>query len=417
MSIQIEKLKNGIPVLMDKIEGINSVTFGIFVKTGAKNELPGEEGISHLLEHMMFKGTKTKSAKDISEIIDNEGGIINAYTGKENTVYYVQMLSNRLKQGIGILTDMFLNSTFSEENLEKEKGVVIEEIRMYEDIPEETVHDQNTALVIDGVQGNIILGTEKSLRGITRDKLVNYFKDQYRVGNIVISIAGNFEYEDIKDILNNGLGTLEKVEPKREYNGSMKIKSMENRIKKDTNQIHLCFNTKGCALTSDNRYEVAIISNTLGGNMSSRLFQKIREDRGLAYSVFSYTSSFEEGGLFTVYAGTTKKDYEEVIRIIENEFEDIRENGITEYELQKSKNQFLSAVTFGLESSKGRMNRMANSYLLYNEIISLDEILKQIERITVEDIKRTAQEMFDKKYYSKTILGNFENSEENIEEN
>ena len=197
----------------------------------------------------------------------------------------------------------------------------------------------------------------------------------------------------------------------------MKIKSMENRIKKDTNQIHLCFNTKGCALTSDNRYEVAIISNTLGGNMSSRLFQKIREDRGLAYSVFSYTSSFEEGGLFTVYAGTTKKDYEEVIRIIENEFEDIRENGITEYELQKSKNQFLSAVTFGLESSKGRMNRMANSYLLYNEIISLDEILKQIERITVEDIKRTAQEMFDKKYYSKTILGNFENSEENIEEN
>ena len=228
MSIQIEKLKNGIPVLMDKIEGINSVTFGIFVKTGAKNELPGEEGISHLLEHMMFKGTKTKSAKDISEIIDNEGGIINAYTGKENTVYYVQMLSNRLKQGIEILTDMFLNSTFSEENLEKEKGVVIEEIRMYEDIPEETVHDQNTALVIDGVQGNIILGTEKSLRGITRDKLVNYFKDQYRVGNIVISIAGNFEYEDIKDILNNGLGTLEKVEPKREYNGSMKIKSMEN---------------------------------------------------------------------------------------------------------------------------------------------------------------------------------------------
>ena len=406
MSIRIEKLKNGIPVLMDKIEGINSVTFGIFVKTGAKNELSGEEGVSHLLEHMMFKGTKTKSAKDISEIIDNEGGIINAYTGKENTVYYVQMLSNRLKEGIEVLTDMFLNSTFSEENLEKEKNVVIEEIRMYDDIPEEIVHDRNTALVIDGVQGNVVLGSEKSIREMTREKLVKYFKEQYRPENIVISIAGNFSYEDISEVLNNGLGTIENISPEREYNGEMEIRSIENKITKDTNQIHLCFNTKGCSLTSDMRYEVAIISNTLAGNMSSRLFQKIREDRGLAYSVFSYTSSFEEGGLFTVYAGTTKKDYKEVLEIIENEFEDIKENGITEYELQKSKNQFLSAVTFGLESSKGRMNRMANSYLLYKEIKSLDEILEQIEKITVEDIKKAAQEMFDKRYYSKTILGN-----------
>lgn len=406
MSIRIEKLKNEIPVLMDKIEGINSVTFGIFVKTGAKNELSGEEGVSHLLEHMMFKGTKTKSAKDISEIIDNEGGIINAYTGKENTVYYVQMLSNRLKEGIEVLTDMFLNSTFSEENLEKEKNVVIEEIRMYDDIPEEIVHDRNTALVINGVQGNVVLGSEKSIREMTREKLVKYFKEQYRPENIVISIAGNFSYEDISEILNNGLGTIENISPEREYNGEMEIRSIENKITKDTNQIHLCFNTKGCSLTSDIRYEVAIISNTLAGNMSSRLFQKIREDRGLAYSVFSYTSSFEEGGLFTVYAGTTKKDYKEVLEIIENEFEDIKENGITEYELQKSKNQFLSAVTFGLESSKGRMNRMANSYLLYKEIKSLDEILEQIEKITVEDIKKAAQEMFDKRYYSKTILGN-----------
>ena len=406
MSIRIEKLKNGIPVLMDKIEGINSVTFGIFVKTGAKNELSGEEGVSHLLEHMMFKGTKTKSAKDISEIIDNEGGIINAYTGKENTVYYVQMLSNRLKEGIEVLTDMFLNSTFSEENLEKEKNVVIEEIRMYDDIPEEIVHDRNTALIINGVQGNVVLGSEKSIREMTREKLVKYFKEQYRPENIVISIAGNFSYEDISEILNNGLGTIENISPEREYNGEMEIRSIENKITKDTNQIHLCFNTKGCSLTSDKRYEVAIISNTLAGNMSSRLFQKIREDRGLAYSVFSYTSSFEEGGLFTVYAGTTKKDYKEVLEIIENEFEDIKENGITEYELQKSKNQFLSAVTFGLESSKGRMNRMANSYLLYKEIKNLDEILDQIEKITVEDIKKAAQEMFDKRYYSKTILGN-----------
>ncbi len=405
MSIRIEKLKNGIPVLMDKIEGINSVTFGIFVKTGAKNELPGEEGVSHLLEHMMFKGTKTKSAKDISEIIDNEGGIINAYTGKENTVYYVQMLSNRLKQGIEVLTDMFLNSAFSEENLEKEKNVVIEEIRMYDDIPEEIVHDRNTALVIDGVQGHVVLGTEESIKGITREKLVNYFTEQYRPDNIVISIAGNFSYEDIEEVLNSGLGTIENKTPERIYNGAMSIKNCENRINKDTNQVHICFNTMGCSLTSEKRYEVAIISNTLAGNMSSRLFQKIREERGLAYSVYSYGTAFIEGGLFTIYAGTTKESYQEVIDIIKDEFEDIKKNGITPYELQKSKNQFLSMLTFSLENSKGKMTRMASTYMLYGRVTEIDEIISKIENITLEDIKKTAEYLFQEEFYSCTILG------------
>ncbi|MDP0507666.1 MAG: pitrilysin family protein [Fusobacterium sp. JB019] len=399
-------LKNGIPVLLDKIEGINSISLGIFIKTGAKNELKGEEGISHLLEHMMFKGTKTKTAKDISEIIDNEGGLINAYTGKENTVYYVQMLSNSIGKGIEILTDMFLNSVFSEENLEKEKSVVIEEINMYNDIPEEIIHDQNAHMIINGVQGNIVLGSIESVQNLTREKLINYFKERYIAKNIVISVAGNFSEEEIYNILNDGLGNIEDKNSDRNYNGDMSINSGENIIKKDTNQVHLCFNTLGSSLKNPEKYEIAILSNVLAGNMSSRLFQKVREEKGLAYSIYSYTSSYEEGGLLTIYAGTTKKDYKKVIEMIEEEFNDIKENGITAYELQKTKNQFLSAVTFGLESTKGRMNRMANSYLLYEEVKDLDLLMEEINKITIEDIKIVANKIFNKKYYSKTILGN-----------
>ncbi len=407
-NIEVVKLKNGMTVLLDRIEGISSASLGVFVKTGAKNELEGEGGISHFLEHMMFKGTTTRSAKEISEAIDNVGGIINAYTSKEITSYYVQMLSNRLDIGIDILTDMFLNSTFTNENMEKERNVIIEEIRMYEDIPEEVVHERNATFAMEGVQSNIILGSIQSVEGITREKLVKYFKEQYRTNNMVISVAGNFNKDEIIERLNAGFGTIEANDFQREYNGALNINSGENLIKKDTNQIHLCFNTISEASKSEKKYEASIISNTLGGNMSSRLFQKIREEKGLAYSVYCYNSSYEEGGMLTVYAGTTEKDYKEVIEIIKEEFRDLKENGITEGELQKSKNQFLSSVTFGLESSRGRMTRMANSYLFYNEVRDLEKILDEIEKITVEDIKELANKIFDEKYYSLTVMGNIQ---------
>lgn len=406
MDIKINKLKNGIPVLIDEIESINTASFGIFVKTGSKNEIKGEEGISHLLEHMMFKGTKNNTAKEISEKIDNEGGVINAFTGKERTVYYVQMLSSSLVKGIEVLADMFLNSTFSEENFAKEKNVVIEEIRMYNDIPEEVIHEKNASFVIDGVQGLPVAGTEESVRNITRDQLVNYFKEQYRAENLVIAIAGNFPEEEVMNLLDDTFGSIENVEPTRVYNGKMNIKAEDNIIQKDINQVHICFNTIGLSSKDEDKYILSIISNTLAGNMSSRLFQKIREERGLAYTVFGYTSAYEEGGLFTVYAGTTAKDYQEVVDIIEKEFLDIKDNGITEDELQKSKNQFLSAATFALESSKGRMTRIGSTYQLYDEVKDLDEILEEINKITVEDVKRLTKEIFDKKNFSKTIYGN-----------
>ena len=405
MSIVVKKLDNGIPVLIDNIESINTVSLGIFVNTGSRNEYSEESGVSHYIEHMMFKGTETRTAKEISEIIDNEGGMINAYTSRDLTVYYIQMLSNKIGTGIDVLSDMFMNSTFSEENLEKERNVIIEEIRMYDDIPEEIIHDENVKYAVTGVQSNSVLGTIESLKGITRERFLKYFNEQYVASNLVISVAGKVDVDDIYTLLNKGLGKFRDSNFRRDIDTSFIINGGENLIKKETNQVHLCFNTRGNGVKDDMKYPGAIISSVLGGNMSSRLFQKIREERGLAYSVYSYGTAFLEGGLFTIYAGTTKESYKEVLEIIKNEFNDIRKNGITESELQKSKNQFLSMLTFSLESSKGKMSRMANSYLLYDKVIDIDEIIEKIEKITLEDIKKTAEYLFQEEYYSYTVLG------------
>ena len=406
MSIEVRKLSNGIPVLMDNIDSINTISLGIFVKTGSRDEYPEESGVSHYIEHMMFKGTTNRTAKEISEEVDNEGGMINAYTSRDTTCYYIQMLSNKIEKGVEILSDMFANSTFTEENLEKERNVIIEEIRMYEDIPEETIHDENIKFAVTGTQSNSVLGTIESLNGIDRDRFVKYFKDQYRASNLVISVAGKMECDKLFEMLEKGFGKLEDYPVERNIDNNYTINSGENKIVRDTNQVHLCFNTRGNGVKDDMKYPGAIISSVLGGNMSSRLFQKIREERGLAYSVYSYGTAFLEGGLFTIYAGTTKESYKEVLEIIKNEFNDIRENGISQSELQKSKNQFLSMLTFSLESSKGKMSRMANSYLLYGEVIDIDKIINSIEKITLDDIKETAKVIFDEKYYSWTILGN-----------
>ena len=405
MSIVVKKLDNGIPVLIDNIESINTVSLGIFVNTGSRNEYPEESGVSHYIEHMMFKGTETRTAKEISEIIDNEGGMINAYTSRDLTVYYIQMLSNKIGTGIDVLSDMFMNSTFSEENLEKERNVIIEEIRMYDDIPEEIIHDENVKYAVTGVQSNSVLGTIESLKGITRERFLKYFNEQYIASNLVISVAGKVDVDEIYTLLNKGIGKFRDSNFRRDIDTSFIINGGENLIKKETNQVHLCFNTRGNGVKDDMKYPGAIISSVLGGNMSSRLFQKIREERGLAYSVYSYGTAFLEGGLFTIYAGTTKESYKEVLEIIKNEFNDIRKNGITESELQKSKNQFLSMLTFSLESSKGKMSRMANSYLLYDKVIDIDEIIEKIEKITLEDIKKTAEYLFQEEYYSYTVLG------------
>ncbi len=404
--IKIDKLSNGIPVVMEHVNNVKSAAIGIYVKTGAKYENEREHGISHFLEHMFFKGTKTRSAKKISEEIDDFGGHINAFTSKEITSYYVSILSDYLHVGIEVLADMYLNSVFEEEEVEKERRVIIEEIRMYEDIPEEKVHDLNTEFALKGSGvANNVLGTEDGLKKIFSKDIKNYWSERYTTNNTVIAVAGKIEFEKVMAELERSFSSHKSKLKEREYNKNFILRSGENLVKEDTNQVHLCVNTKTSSYIDKDKYAYSIIANVLGGGMSSRLFQKIREERGLAYSVYAYNSTYEEGGLMTIYAGTTKENYREVIDIIKNEFEIIKNQNVTKEEFYRIKNQLKSGLVLGTETSKSRMSRIGASYTNYGVIKSLDEIEKDIEKITMEDIKRCSENIFVDRDYSSTVLG------------
>ncbi|MGL4403275.1 MAG: M16 family metallopeptidase [Fusobacteriaceae bacterium] len=406
--IEIKKLSNGIPLLMEKVSDIQSFTMGIFVKTGARNEYPHEQGISHYIEHMMFKGTEKRSAKEISEIIDYNGGNMNAYTSRDTTCYYVKMLSSKLPVAIDIFADMFLNSTFTEENLEKERNVILEEIKMYQDIPEETIHDENISFLLKNEYGNNILGSEETLKNIDKNIFMNYFNSKYCPENIGISIAGNFDFQEVEQLLEDSFGKMEERGARREIASDFTLSTGENILKKDCNQVHLCFNTEGLSTRHEDRYVMGILADILGGNMSSRLFQKIREERGLVYSVYCYSTNFEEGGAFTIYAGTSKENYREVIELIQEELELIKKEGILLEELERAKNQIISSLTFALENSRGKMVRMWNSYQLYGRIIEVEEVIEIISKIDIEDVKRLAEKLFKKEGYSVSVLGDIE---------
>lgn len=405
-NINLKKMDNGITFISELMPEMETFSLGFFVKTGAINEYPEESGISHFIEHLLFKGTKNRTAKEISEFVDFEGGVINAYTSRETTCYYIKLMSSKIDVAIDILTDMFLNSTFDEENIEKERNVIIEEIKMYEDIPEEVVHEKNIEFAISGIQSNSISGSIESLKKIGKTAILKYLKEQYIPENLIIVAVGSFDENYLFEKLNKKMSILKKGENKRILNLEYKINSGENLIKKDSNQVHLCFSTRGISVTDKLKYPVAIISNILGEGMSSRLFQKIREERGLAYSVYSYLTRFQNMGLLTVYVGTTKEDYKEVLEIIKQEFENIKNNGISERELEKAKNKYESAITFSLESMGARMNRLASSYLTYGKIVNIDEMRKEIEAVSLEDVKKAAEFLFNENFYSQTIVGN-----------
>lgn len=405
-NINLKTLNNGITLITEKLPDMETFSMGFFVKTGAIDERKDESGISHFIEHLMFKGTKNRTAKEISEYVDTHGGMINAYTSRDITCYYIKLMSSKLDVGIEVLTDMFLNSIFDEESIEKERNVIIEEIRMYEDIPEEVVHEKNLEYALKGIQANSISGTIESLKNINKEKIIKYFEEQYVAENLTIVVCGAFDENYLYEKLNEKMAKFRNRKIKRELDFSYKINSGKNIIKKDSNQVHLCFTTRGVSNYSDLKYPASIISHTLGEGMSSRLFQKIREDKGLAYSVYSYLTKFDNCGLMTVYVGTTKEDYKEVINMIKSEFEDIKKNGITENELLKAKNKYESTITFGLESSGSRMNRLASSYLKYGKILPISEIRDAIKKVTLDDIKKASDFIFNEEFYSYTIVGN-----------
>ncbi len=398
--------QNGVRIVLENIPTVRSAAIGVWIKTGSRNETPELNGVSHFLEHMFFKGTTTRNAREIAESFDSIGGQVNAFTSKEYTCYYAKVMDNHASYALEILADMFFNSTFDGEELKKEKNVVYEEIKMYEDTPDDIVHDLLSKAVYENHPlGYPILGTENTLETFNSDTLKKYVHDMYTPDKVVVSIAGNVDEKLIQEV-ENYFGSYQGGEDRLEL---VKPSFHENRItrKKDTEQAHLCLGYKGLEIGNDKTYSLITLNNILGGSMSSRLFQDVREQRGLAYSVYSYHSSYQDSGMVTVYGGTGTNQLDSLYETIQETLDTLKRDGITEKELRNSKEQLKGSLMLSLESTNSRMSRNGKNELMLGEHRSLDDIIIKIDEVTEDTVNELANQIFTK--HSLSLVSPLEN--------
>ena len=407
-TIQITTLPNGVRVVSESVTYVQSASVGLWVGVGSRDETDPIRGISHFIEHMLFKGTQRRTARAIADEIESRGGHLNAFTGKETTCYETRVLAEDVPLALDILTDMFRNSLFDAEEMEREKRVVIEEIKMYEDTPEELVHDIfEQTLFEDHPLGQPIIGSDKTVSGLSRDNITGYIANQYRPDRIVVAAAGNLDHDEVVRIAERTLGDLEGTAPLRTGN-TPKASGKSKQVKKrDVEQVHFVLGTEGYSKSDKRRYSLSILNNVLGGNMSSRLFQEIREKRGLAYAIGTYGRSYQDGGYFCAYGGTSPDTYEQVLELTHKEFDNVRKNGLTDDELTKAKTQVRGAVVLGLESMNARMNRYGESLLSYGRVIPITEVLAEYEAVSHETIAEVAAQVLDESHLTLTAIGAF----------
>ncbi len=391
-----ETLENGLRIIGEPMNQYRSVSIGIWVGTGSVFEGGGEGGASHFIEHMLFKGTHNRTASDIAAQMDGIGGNINAFTAKECTCYYAKVLDEHLPLAVDMLSDIMLNSSFDDKDIEKEKGVVCEEILMVADNPEDLAHEKLCSIIYENDPlSRPILGTQDSVRAFSREGLLSYMRGHYNPNNMVISCAGNFERERLVELVSRYFGECEAGERILPYNHRLAGGRRVACIDKDVEQVHICLGMPGFAIDAPEQYPLIVLNNALGGSMSSRLFQSIREERGLAYSVYSYPSFYRSTGYFTLYAGTGEKQAEQVTEMMLKELSNIREQGITKAEFERSKEQMKGSFLLGQEGTSGRSNAIGKSELLRGAIYSEDEILERIERITLSDVTDILPKVID----------------------
>lgn len=397
--VTIKKLNCGTTVIMEKSERVQSAALGIWVRAGASDEWDEVSGVSHFIEHMMFKGTKNRTAKQIAEDVDKIGGVFNAFTGKEATCYYIKTLSSNICKGAEILLDMLTGSKFDQEEMDRERQVICEEIKMVKDTPDDDVYDTISELVAGGNPlGRSILGTPESLAGIDRSRLVDYRDQMYARDSIVVAVAGNFDEEAIEAIFEDRLTSLRDKKPKKEIQLKPYQQSFNVKVR-DIEQTHICLATPGIALDDPRYYAFVLLNSIFGGSMSSRLFQNIREQKGLAYSVCSMNLFSSYWGFFSIYAGVSPEKAEEALDAIHYELDTLRESGVTEEELAMAKEQMKSSYIFGLESVNSRMFSIGKNKLLLNRVYAEEEVLSSFDRVTREDIREVAEMIGDYSSY------------------
>ena len=402
---KIHYLKNGMRLVYENMPYAKSVSIGIFVKSGSMYETEKEKGISHFIEHMLFKGTQKRSAKKIAEEMDYAGGHINAYTARECTCYYTKVLPEDLRLCAEILSDMYYNSLFKEEDIELERGVIIEEINMYEDSPEDIALDTVCEYMWkDNPLGYIISGSCESVRGITREMMLDYMKRRYTPENTVISVAGCLDEEILigifEEYFSQGENSSSVILPKPQFTGGMWSRT------KDIEQAHLSIAYQSYDLSADKIYTQAVMNNILGGSMSSRLFQKLREDNGLCYSIYSYVASFPQAGMLGIYAGLADSAVDEALEMIDGEIKRICSEKVSQYELLKAQSQIKCSILMSGEGTGSRMADNGKTLLLQDKVRTGEDILKEILSVTKEDILSVANEILGQKERAIFVLNN-----------
>jgi predicted Zn-dependent peptidase len=399
-------LPNGLIVLTERMEHLRSVAMGVWIKSGSRCESAELNGISHFVEHMLFKGTKSRSAQRIAREMDSIGGNLDAFTSKETICFNVKSLSDHVPIALDVLTDMVLNPTFALPDIERERGVILEEIKIDEDNPDVLVHELFTQSFWKGHPlGKPILGTTETVGRFGQQQLFGYHGDRFHGGNMVFSAAGNLDHDRFVAAVEEKLSALEGGEAPQELSAPEPSARIILRNKKALEQVQICLGVPAPRVTDDSRYATSILNTVLGGGMSSRLFQTIREERGLAYSVYSDMSPYRDTGNFCVYAGTSGSKALEVIDLIMAEFRNLKEIPISEEELTRAKDQMKGNILMGLESSNARMANLARQEMYFQQFYSVDEIIARIEEVDAGQVQTMAQRLFEPERIAVTLLG------------
>jgi predicted Zn-dependent peptidase len=407
-SIVRDVLDNGLRLLTEKMTEVRSVSIGVWLTRGSRHESAERGGIAHFVEHMLFKGTNTRTAEDIAQAIDSIGGQLDAFTAKEYASYYIKVLDEHLPLAIEILSDIVLNPAFSPADIEREKKVVLEEIKMVEDTPDDLVHELFTQGFWENHPlGRPILGTPETVEALTADVLRNYFRNAYTAPNLIISAVGNLDHAAVRSLVEERFAAVPKSgEPVVEDRPTV-VPKIQIR-NKELEQSHLCLGASSYPQNYNDRerYSSYVLNTLLGGSMSSRLFQNIREKRGLAYAVFSGLSAYRDAGSFTVYAGCANEAVGEVVDLVVEELKGVRDQDVPEAELRRSKDHLKGSLMLGLESTASRMSHLARQEIYFEQQVGLDQTLEGIEQVTAEDVRRVASEVFQPGLLSATVLGN-----------
>jgi predicted Zn-dependent peptidase len=406
-NVQKEVLPNGLVVITEPMEHVHSVSVGIWLRSGSRREPAELNGISHFIEHMVFKGTARRTAEDIAREMDSVGGMLDAFTSKEMVCFNTRVLDEHLPRAFDVLADMVLEPKFADEDIAREQGVVLEEIRMTQDNPEDLVHELFTQNFWDPHPlGRPILGTPETVSAFTRDALHKWFRRWYAPNHLVITAAGHLTHAQLVDLVSERFAKLTPSENGRVEPVPQPAPHITLRTKRELEQVHICLGVPAFAMTDDRRFAVSILNNILGGGMSSRLFQNIRERQGLAYAIFSELNSYRDAGALSVYAGTALETAEQVVRSVLDEFRRLKDEPLDAEELRRAKDHLKGSMLLSLEGSGSRMSSLARYHIYFDRQFTPDELIAMLEAVTAEQVQQIAREFFEPGRLAASVVGN-----------